>query len=115
MRKWIALVAITTIILLFGYQFQDSFNLTDTFYLIVAFFAIQTIVFFRIDQWAPKEWQSQISLVKIVLRLLTSLVFITILIYTQDDPYNLVIQFIIIYLIYMIFEIVSALTNLRRN
>ena len=115
MRKWIYLAAITISLLLVGYFFESRLNLDQLYYLIVAFFAIQTIVFFRIDQWAPKEWQSQISLVKIVLRLLTSLVFITILIYTQENPRDLVIQFIIIYLIYMIFEIASALTNLRRN
>ncbi|MEO1253771.1 MAG: hypothetical protein AAFY41_02625 [Bacteroidota bacterium] len=115
MNKWIGLISLTTFLLLLGYLLQDTIVLHDSFFLIVAFFAIQSIVFIRIDHLAPKEWQSQVSLIKIIVRLLTSLIFITILIYTKEDQYNLVIQFIIVYLIYMIFEIVGSLTNLRRN
>ena len=81
----------------------------------VLFFAIQGAALFRIDQWVPKEWEVQVSLVKIVIRLLSSMVFILVLFLTKEDLFSLVIQFICIYLVYMIFEIVEALTNLRRN
>ncbi|MEQ8903669.1 hypothetical protein [Ekhidna sp.] len=115
MKKWISLIFITGILLLAEYFFGVELNLHSTFNLMVLFFAIQGFVLFRIDHWTPKEWSTQMSLVKIVIRLLSSLVFITVLMFTQSDQFNLVIQFIILYLIFMIFEIVMALTNLRRN
>ncbi|SNS54057.1 hypothetical protein SAMN05421640_0586 [Ekhidna lutea] len=112
MKKWITLALITIALLSFSFL---NVKLHPSWNLMIAFFAIQTIILFRVDQWAPKEWKPQASLVKIIIRLLSSMVFILVLVYTQEDLYNLVIQFIIIYLIYMIFEIVEALTNLRRN
>lgn len=115
MKKWVILGVITLLLLTAGHYFKGELNLHESFNIIVAFFAIQAIVLFRIDQWSPSEWKTQISLVKIVIRLLSSLVFILILVYTQDNLTNLVIQFIVLYLIFMIFEIVEALTNLRRN
>ncbi|MEQ6168064.1 MULTISPECIES: hypothetical protein [unclassified Ekhidna] len=115
MKKWITLALITVSLLVAGYYFESDLNLHESYFIMVAFFAIQALVLFRIEMWAPDEWKVQISLVKIVIRLLSSLVFIMILIYTHDDLRNLVIQFIILYLIFMIFEIVEALTNLRRN
>lgn len=115
MNKWITLGVITIGLLLIGHFGSSYLNLHTAYYLIVVFFATQTIVLFRIDQWAPSEWQTQVALVKIVIRLITSLVFILILVYTQEDLVNMVIQVILIYLTYMIFEIVGALTNLRRN
>lgn len=115
MKKWITLALITGILLTVGYYLKSDLNLHEAYYIMVTFFAVQALVLFRIDLWAPSEWKVQISLVKIVIRLLSSLVFIMVLIYTQDDLRMLVIQFIILYLIFMIFEIVEALTNLRRN
>jgi len=115
MRKWISLAVITASIWLVGYYFGEELTLHGAYYMMVAFFAIQAIVLFRIDQWAPSEWKTQASLVKVVIRLLSSLVFIMVLVYTQEDRTNMVIQFIILYLVFMIFEIVEALTNLRRN
>ena len=115
MRKWILLAVITLALLVFGYLNTSAFVLGQTYYIILAFFSIQTIVLFRVDQLAPVQWKVQVSLVKIVLRLLTALIFFTVLLYTSESPINTVIQFIVIYLIFMIFEIVEALTNLRRN
>ncbi|MEP1034452.1 hypothetical protein [Ekhidna sp.] len=113
--KWLALVAITTALLLVEYFFSESIDFHPAFQLMVFFFATQAFVLFRLDRWAPKEWQVQMSMVKIVVRLLSSMVLVLVLIYSQPDKLNLVVQFIILYLIYMIFEIVEALTNLRRN
>ena len=115
MNKWILLVVITILLLLIGHFFDAELGLTSSYFHIVSFFAIQTVVLFRLDQWAPDEWKVQISLVKIVIRLLTSLVFITVLLYTREEATRMVIEFIIAYLIFMIFEIAEALTNLRRN
>ena len=115
MKKWIILIAITSLLLVIHFVFREELNLHPAFQTMVFFFAAQAFVLFRIDHWTPKEWSAQIALVKIVIRLLTSLVFILVLIYSQTDHFNLVIQFITLYLVFMIFEIVMALTNLRRN
>lgn len=115
MKKWLSLIAITLVLFLAEFIFSTTFDFHPAYQVMVLFFAVQAFVLFRIDHWAPEEWKVQMSMVKIVLRLLSSMVFILILIYTYEDKFNLVVQFIILYLIYMIFEIVEALTNLRRN
>ena len=115
MKKWVALIAITGILLLAEFLFASTINFHSAFQLMVFFFAAQAFVLFRIDHWAPEEWKVQISMVKIIIRLLSSMVFILVMLYSNEDKYTLVVQFIILYLIYMIFEIVEALTNLRRN
>ncbi|MEQ9468820.1 MAG: hypothetical protein RLN88_15530 [Ekhidna sp.] len=115
MKKWIILIAITSILLVINFAFSQELKLHQTFQTMVFFFTAQAFVLFRIDYWTSREWSAQIALVKIVIRLLSSLIFILVLIYTQTDHFTLVIQFIILYLIFMIFEIVMALTNLRRN
>jgi len=115
MKKWILLGVIVAVLLLVNYFFSDALALHATYHFMVGFFAIQTIVLFRIDSWAPKEWTVQASLAKIVIRLLASMVFALVLIMNNGDRFNLVIQFFSIYLIFMVFEIGMALTNLRRN
>lgn len=115
MKKWILLGAIVLALLLINYFFADLLTLHSAYNLIVVFFAIQTFVLFRIDHWVPKEWAIQVSLAKIAIRFLASAVFALVLVMTQGDRFNLVIQFFIIYLIFMVFEIGMALTNLRRN
>jgi len=114
-KKWIYLGLITVVLVGINFLFNKELNLHDSFLVIVSFFAVQTFVLFRIDYWVPEEWSMQVSLAKIIIRLLSSLIFILVLMYTQDDLFNMVIQFIAVYLVYMIFEIGSALTNLRRN
>ena len=115
MKKWVFLTLITSVLFLVGFLFKIDLNLHKSYNILVLFFTIQTFVLFRIDQWVPKEWAVQVSLAKVVIRLLSSMVFIAVLMFTQDDLFNLVVQFICIYFIYMLFEIGSALTNLRRN
>lgn len=115
MKKWLYLAIITAILLSAEYVLTDFVELHPSYNLMVVFFAAQAFVLFRLDHWAPKEWSVQMSLVKIVLRLISSMILILVLVYTQEDPFRMVIQFIAIYLVYMIFEIVIALTNLRRN
>ena len=115
MKKWILLGVIVLLLLLTNYFFQEALGLHATFNLMVAFFALQTFVLFRIDHWVPEQWSVQVSLVKIVIRFLASAVFALALIMTYQDTFNLVIQFFSIYLIFMVFEIGIALTNLRRN
>lgn len=115
MKKWLLLIAITAVLLTAELLFSSTFDFHPAFRTMTFFFAAQAFVLFRIDHWAPKEWAVQISMVKIIVRLLSSMTFILVLIFTQENHFDLVVQFIILYLIYMIFEIVEALTNLRRN
>ena len=115
MNKWISLLLVTSLLLLLDHFYGQQLHLHPSFSFMTLFFGIQTFVLFRLDYWAPDEWKVQISMVKIILRLLSSLVFILVLFYMQNDHFNLVIQFISLYLVYMVFEIVIALTNLRRN
>ena len=115
MKKWTQLALITTLLLLINYFFGDRLNLHILYNLIVIFFAIQTFVLFKMDDWIPKAWSIQSSLLKIIIRLLASMIFALVLITTYEDKFNLVVQFLSIYLIFMVFEIGSALTNLRRN
>ncbi len=114
-KRWLTLFAITGILLFAEYILANNIQFHPSYRTMVIFFAIQAFVLFRIDRLVPEQWKVQASLVKIVIRLLSSMIFILVLIYSQPDKFNLVVQFIILYLIYMIFEIVEALTNLRRN
>lgn len=115
MRKWISLILITALFLCADLFFREELGLHVSFRLMVLFFSIQTFVLFRMDQWVPTEWSVHVSLAKIMIRLLSSMVFIMVLMLRQDDLFHLVIQFILIYLVYLIFEIGTSLTNLRRN
>jgi len=113
--KWLFLTLVTAILTGVYFLLGRKWDFHESFLTIVFFFAAQTFVIFRIESWTPEKYAVQVSLIKIVLRFLSSLAFITILIITNENLYLLVIQFIIIYLIYMVFEIGTALTNLRRN
>ena len=109
------LILVTGVLLLVEYLFSEDLNLHSVYKLLVLFLSVQAFVIFRMHHWAPKEWAARMSLVKTVIRLLSSLIFIMILMNSQSDQFNLAVQFIILYLVYMIFEIAEALTNLRRN
>ncbi|MFK7952600.1 MAG: hypothetical protein AB8B73_07110 [Ekhidna sp.] len=115
MKKWLILSSIVVILILSEYFLSETIPFHEAFRVMVIFFATQAFVLFRIDHWTLKEWAVQISLVKITIRLLSSMTFILVLIYSYEDSFNLVLQFIILYLIFMVFEIAEALTNLRRN
>lgn len=116
MKKQIpTLIVISALLLLIEAFFGEELGLHPSFRTLVIFFTVQTFVLWRIEFLTPEEWKVHVSLVKVAVRLLSSLVFIAILLYTQEERISLTIQFILLYLSYMIFEIVFALTNLRRN
>ena len=49
-------------------------------------------------------------------RMLTSLFLLPVLSFSQiDDLHTLTMQFLILYLVYMVFEMMVVLVNLRRN
>lgn len=115
MKKWVWLILLTLALLALGQWMGEILALHAAFNLMVFFFFAQTFVLFRIDAWVKGEWAVQASLVKIVIRLLASLTFILVLILTQTEKFTLASQFLGLYLIFMVFEIGIALTNLRRN
>ena len=115
MNKWLQLGLITGVLVLLNQFDPLRAHFHDSYLVTVIFFAIQAFVLLRIDVLIPEMWKVHASLVEIIIRFLSSAVFILIMIYRYDDPFHLVVQFVMIYLIYMIFEIGVALTNLRRN
>ena len=115
MKKWLILGAITIVLLAISELSFFQTILHPSYLVTVIFFSVQALVLFRIDSLIREEWKVHASLVKIIIRFLSSAVFILVMIYQYEEPFDLVVQFIIIYLIYMVFEIGVALTNLRRN
>ena len=115
MKKWVLLFLITAALLLLQEVPYIQPYLHQSYSLMIAFFTIQAFVLFRMDTLIPEPWKVHGSLVKILIRFLSSAVFILVLIYQYAEPNKLVLQFILLYLVYMVFEIGVALTNLRRN
>lgn len=87
-----------------------------TYRLTVIFFIAQSIMIFRLDHYNRPDIAAQIRMLNIGLRMLSALAFLIIMTY-QIETYRAAfyIQFILLYLVFMIFEITLALTNLRRN
>jgi hypothetical protein len=115
MIKLLALFLLTGLLVAINLIPDVHLRLHEAYNYLVIFFAVQALVFFRLDHIVPKSWMLHLSLVKVVLRFLLSLIFIAILMYLYTDRFSLVIQFVVLYFVFMIFEIVIALTNLRRN
>jgi hypothetical protein len=115
MKKWFWLALLSVLLIAFDYLFHDDLGLHASFMLMVVFFIFQTFVLFRLDEKANEEWKVQMAMVKITLRLLSALVFILVVMLSYGDRFNLVIQFFSLYLVFMTFEIILALANLRRN
>ena len=115
MKRWVFLGFITIVLVSLTWIPSISRYFHISYLLMVVFFSIQAFVLFRLDSLIPDSWKTQGALIKIVIRFLSSAIFILVLIYQYEEPYKLVVQFILLYLIYMVFEIGVALTNLRRN
>lgn len=88
----------------------------DYWQIMVIFFLIQSYVLTRIEERASKEMEAQMRLVSIGVRFISALVFILILaLSTKSQIEVLLIEFVILYLVFMTFELIMALANLRRN
>ena len=116
MRKYLFLVGLVTLLImsdrLLGFY---GFELTCLLHTIL-FFGVQTLVLFRIEDLLDEERRVLASLLKITVRLLSALVFLLAIVYSQQAVNNgFYIQFIILYLVFLIFENGLALANLRRN
>jgi len=115
MKKWIALAVLAGALFASDALLHEELRLHEAFPYLVLFFVVQTIVLFRMDDKAKEEWKVQVSLIKVVVRLLSALVFVLVIFQTYDDHFSLVIQFFALYLAFMTFEIIMSLANLRRN
>jgi len=108
---WLTLISLFVA----GISFVPNGPWHPSYLVIVSFFFFQTLGLISLDAIVPEEWSAQVSMVKIILRLLSSLIFITVLMYAYENLFVLVIHFVSIYLVYMVFEIGISLSNLRRN
>lgn len=108
--------------LLLLFQFCNDFifsgTLHELFPSIVVFSFLQSLIILQIIKLGQQtNWQSPIYALGIIsVRLVTSLIFLVILGLKQTgDIKSLSIQFMGVYLIYLIFELNAVLANLRRN
>jgi hypothetical protein len=116
MMRLALLIALAGALFLMDYFFGRVMGLHPDFMLMIGFFAIQTFVLFRLDQLAPKDYVVHVGLVKIGFRFLSALGFTLMLYYRNPTTLNTVlIQFVLLYLTFLIFEISTSLANLRRN
>ncbi len=111
---WLVLIGLALVGAEFG---LDNYITFHRFYQVtVIFFIIQTGILFRIEDRGPENLKVQLSMVKMGLRLLSAMAFALIMGLKIDEGVHLFfIQFIILYLVFMTFEIILALANLRRN
>ncbi|WP_258103090.1 hypothetical protein [Marinoscillum sp. MHG1-6] len=84
----------------------------------IFFFFGQSLVVAWLYNLSEKEgWKNPIyTLAAVTFRLLTALFFILVLYAMKpEDIKSLMLQFVILYLVYLIFELFAVLPNLRRN
>lgn len=85
---------------------------------ITVFFFFQSLVVSWMFQLAEKDnWENPIfTLGSVVFRLLTGMFFVLVLYSLKPENLKpLLLQFVIIYLVYLVFELFAVLPNLRRN
>jgi len=109
------LAVMAIVLLALDALWHEELRLHMAFKTMVIFFVLQSAVLFRLDHWAKEEWKVQVAMVKVVVRLLSALVFALVVFRSQDNHIPLVIQFLGLYLLFMTFEITMSLANLRRN
>lgn len=82
----------------------------------VLFFLFQNFLLFRIESFSNPDLKVQIRMVNIGVRMISAMAFIVVMFWVFGVQEKLFyIQFIILYLTFMTFEIILALANLRRN
>lgn len=85
--------------------------------MIFFFFLQSLVVSWLLYEGKKNNWESPIyALGTVTFRLLTGLFFLGILMYMKIDGIKaLMVQFMGVYLVYLIFELFTVLSNLRRN
>ena len=115
MTKWGLLGLLFIVFFLLYFWGSTHLGLHSTFMIQVIFFTVQTFILFRLEARTPPQWVAHTALIKISLRFFCSLIFLLVLMSTRTDLKNLVIQFLLLYLIFMLFEIGSTCAKLRQN
>jgi hypothetical protein len=116
MRPLISLLSLGVALFLLDYFLGAKIPTHESFHLDLIFFTVLGVVLLRIDSLTKEELRIQMNMVKIGIRLLTALVFVFYINFRFKESMNhALIQFIILYFVFMVFEIVMALSNLRRN
>jgi hypothetical protein len=122
MKKYL-LGSISIAVLMLGIYYLANDQLLgsmlhDQFPALIFFFFLQSLVIaWLLDLAVKSNWDSPIyALGTITFRFLTALFFIAILfVFKFEDMKTLMAQFLVVYLIYLIFELYTVLSNLRRN
>jgi len=122
MRRNVIFSMAIALSLLLLFQFCNdlifSSTLHELFPSLVLFSFLQSLIILQIIKLGQQtEWKSPVYALGIIsVRLVTSLIFLAILgIKQTNDIKSLSIQFMGVYLIYLIFELNAVLANLRRN
>ncbi|MEQ9305597.1 MAG: hypothetical protein RJQ14_16920 [Marinoscillum sp.] len=122
MKKYMILTSgLSALMLIAFYVLNDAYLagwLHPRFPALVLFFFLQSLMIIWLFHQGEKEgWKTPIySLAAITFRFLTGLFLLLILIVMKlPEIRNLVIQFIALYLGYLVFELFAVLPNLRRN
>ncbi len=122
LRKYlIPSLIITSVLLLAFYSFNESYfsgYLHDHFSVLVILFFIQSVPV----AWLMEEGQKDVTqfptyfIGAVGFRMITSLMLLVIF-YVLDTPefVRLTVQFSVLYLVYLVFELIVVLANLRRN
>jgi hypothetical protein len=120
MKKYLIGITIISLFLIAIAPLKDSlpFELHDLYIEMVIFYIAQSVVIaFILSQGEKQPDKLPIfALGSIVFRLLTAVVFlIAVFIIGVENVKLLSIQFMAIYLLFLVFELTVVLTNLRRN
>ena len=116
MKKYILLVLFGLVLVALEVLVADYIPFHQYYQLTVIFFVAQVGVLFRISDFRNEELKAQLTIVSITLRLLSAMTFALVMNYRIEDGAKIFfIQFIILYLLFMTFEIIMSLANLRQN
>lgn len=116
MKRVLMLLILGAVLYLLNYFHGGQIPTHESFNITLVFFLVQTFILLRIDQKTTEDVRIIMNMLKMGIRLLSALGFIFYLIMQFEESSNgIVLQFIILYFVFMIFEIATALSNLRRN
>ena len=116
MKRKLTLLILGVLLFLIDDLFGSMISTHESIRLMLIFFVVQSYVLIRIDEQTEEEIRISMNILKIAIRLLSALAFVFYLILEYpESTYPLAIQFIALYLVFMTFDIIAALSNLRRN
>ena len=119
MLKIILFTAVLAIVIYLTNQFFIPDLIHTQIWIMLGFFFALAVMGHRITEMAFQRSKDNVAIfyfVVMLIRLLISIIFIGIFLYKGvQDRVLFVMNFFILYLLYVAFEINSLLTNLRRN